>query len=165
MKIYMAFICLIASLTTGCALFDFDATDRDSIQQSVMGTDQAVEKFLSGRELDPIEGAWEHDANVFEIVIARNNFEVAAGYDYVGIITRTNQPDWVNGDIKILLRKTADSNVLDGVWMTTFKSERRMTFVIEHDDLVQANYMSTDGETNFVRIVRMSPRFARTARQ
>jgi hypothetical protein len=165
MKIYIAFICLITSLTTGCALFDFDGTDRESIQQTVMGTDQAVDEFLSGRELDPIEGAWEHDANAFEIVIAKNNFDVATEYDYIGIITRTSQPDWVNGDIKILLRKTSDSNVLDGVWVTNFKSERRMTFVVERDDLVQASYVTTDGETNFVRIVRMSPRFARTTRQ
>jgi hypothetical protein len=156
---------LIASLTTGCSFLGFGSTDRDSIQHTVIGTDQAVEEFLTGRDLDPIEGAWEHDANAFEIVIARNDFEVAADYDYVGIITRTNRPDWVNGDIKILLRKTADSNVFDGVWMTNFKSERRMTFVVEHDNLVQANYVSTDGETNFVRIVRMSPRFAGTTRQ
>jgi hypothetical protein len=160
-----ASVCLIALMMTGCSVFDLGAAEPHSIQATVIGTDQAVQQFLTGRELDPIEGAWKHDANVFEVVISKNNFEIASDYDYVGIITRTNQPDWVNGDLKILLRKTADPEVFDGVWIASLRVEKRMKFVFEHNNLVQASYVSTDGETYFVRINRMSPRLARTVQR
>lgn len=162
MKIRTALLCIIASLTSACAWFDFGAATDESIQATVTNTDQAVEQFLAGRKLDTIEGAWEHDDNAFEIVISRNDFDVAAGYDYVGIITRSDIPKWEHGDLKVMLRNTDSAGVFDGVWMTRYKSSKRMTFVLEHENLIQANYVSSDGNSNFVRIRRISPRFART---
>ena len=118
--------------------------------------------FLTGRELDSVEGAWEHDENAFEVVISRNEFDIAEGYDYVGIITRSDQPMWHNGEVKMLLRSTNEDGVFEGVWMTRNKSRRQMTFVVEHDNLIQASFVSTDGNTYFVRIRRIGPRFAAT---
>jgi len=152
----------LASLASGCAWFDFDASTDESVQATVTGTDQALQLFLAGRDLDAIEGAWKHDANAFEIVISRNNFNIAPGYDYVGVITRSDQPKWEHGDVKVLLRNTESAGVFEGVWMTRYKSTRKMTFVMEHENLIQANYVSHDGNSNFVRIRRISPYFART---
>ena len=94
------------------------------------------------------------------MVISRNEFDIADGYDYVGIITRSDQPMWHNGEVKILLRNTNDEGVFEGVWMTRNKSRRQMTFVVEHNNLIQASFVSVDGNTYFVRIRRIEPRFA-----
>ena len=160
-KIRLALVCIVASLASACAWFNFDASIDESIQATVTGTDQAMQLFLAGRDLDTIEGAWKHDANAFEIVISRNNFNIAAGYDYVGVITRSDQTTWEHGDVKVLLRNTNSADVFEGVWMTRYKSARKMTFVLDHENLIQANYVSNDGNSNFVRIRRISPRFAR----
>ena len=161
MKIRLALVCIMASLTSACSWFNFDSSTDQSVQATVTGTDQAMELFLAGRDLDTIEGAWKHDANAFEIIITRNNFDIAAGYDYVGVITRSDQPAWERGDVKVLLRNTDAPGVFEGVWMTRFKSAREMTFVLDRENLIQASYVSNDGNSNFLRIRRISPHFAR----
>ena len=161
MKIRLALVCIMALLTSACAWLNIDASPDESIQATVTGTDQAMELFLAGRDLDTIEGAWKNDTNAFEIIISRNNFDIAVGYDYVGVITRSDQPTWERGDVKVLLRNTDSAGVFEGVWMTRFKSARKMTFVLDHENLIQASYVSNDGNSNFVRIRRISPRFAR----
>ena len=160
MKIHAALICLMASLFSGCAWFDFATLENDSVPATVTSTDQAMQQFLAGRDLDKVEGAWEHDDNAFEMVIARNDFDIAAGYDYVGVITRSQESDWEHGDVKVLLRNTDTANVYDGVWMTRYKAAKKMTFVVEHDNLIQASYLSNGGNSNFVRIRRINPRLA-----
>jgi hypothetical protein len=158
---FRAALCFIAaSLASGCAWFDFHPIINESVGTDVTGTDQAVRAFLTGHTLDPIEGAWEHDENEFEVVIARNRFDVAAGYDYVGIITRTDDPQWHEGDIKLQLKSTGSPDVFDGVWMTSNQSRTPMTFVFENRNLIQASFVSTDGNTYFVRIRRMNQRLA-----
>ncbi len=162
MKIYTALIGAIALLTSGCALFTPGASGENSINSTVTGTDQAMESFLAGRDLDPVEGAWAHDENTFELVIARNNFDIASDYDYVGVVTRIDQPYWDHGDVKLLLRSTDSAAVFDGVWMTRNKAKREMTFVIENRNLIQASFIAKDGNSSFVRIRRMTPQFAGT---
>ncbi len=159
MKVRTLLLPLVAASVSGCALFGFGDSPEDSIDSAVTSTDQAVEQFLAGRDLDTVEGAWEHDENSFEVVISRNEFDVAEGYDYVGIITRSDQPMWQAGDVKLMLRETGDDGVFEGVWMTRNKSRRQMTFVVEHDNLIQASFVSRDGNTYFVRIRRMNQRF------
>ena len=153
-------VSFIAASLSGCALFGFEGSPEGSVDSTVTGTDQAFEQFLAGRQLDAVEGAWEHDENAFEVVISRNQFDIAAGYDYVGIITRSDQPMWHNGEVKMLLRATNDDAVFEGVWLTRNKSRRQMTFVVEHDNLIQASFVSSDGNTYFVRIRRIEPRYA-----
>lgn len=153
-------ILLSASFVSGCSLFGFSPAPERSVSATVTGTEQAVEQFLTGRQLDAVEGAWEHDENAFEVVIARNDFELAAGYDYVGIITRSDHPYWENGDIKLLLRRTDNAGVFEGVWLTRNKSRRQMTFVVENQNLIQGSFVSNDGNTYFARIRRMSARYA-----
>jgi hypothetical protein len=155
-----AFILLVAAFGSGCALVDPAGSVDQSVHATVSSTDQAVEQFLAGRDLDPIEGAWEHDQSAFEFVIARNDFDIAPGYDYVGVMTLPDQSSWKQGDIKVLLRKTGEENVYDGVWMTRYKSRRPMTFVFENRNLIQANFVSNDGNTYFLRIRRVHPHFA-----
>ena len=160
MNIRFALICIAVSLNTGCAWFDFSKSDTESIGATVTGTDQAVEQFLTGRDLDPVEGAWQHEEHAFEVIISRNDFAVAGGYDYIGIITRSDEPRWNKGDVKLLLRSTDSNSVFEGVWMTRNKAKQEMTFVAQNRNLIQAKFVSHDGNAYFVRIRRMTPRFA-----
>lgn len=160
MKIRFAFSLVILSLISACAWVDLGGPEDDSINATVISTDQAVDQFLTGRDLDPIEGAWVHDENGFEIIIAKNTFNIAEGYDYVGVITRSEQPDWHTGEVKLLLRKTAADDVFEGTWTARNKAKTQMKFVVEHENLVQASFRAKDGNEYFVRIRRMSPRFA-----
>jgi hypothetical protein len=160
MRSQAAFTCLIALLCSACTVLNTGPATDGSIQTNVTGTDQAIEQFLVGRDLDPVEGAWGQDENMLEVVIARNNFQVASDYDYVGFVTQSDQPDWNRGDVKLLLRSTDTANIYDGVWLTRYKSRRTMTFVVEQEDLIQARYIANDGNTNFVRIRRIDPSFA-----
>ena len=153
-------LALVVTAVSGCAIVDSSSSTGKSVSATVTSTDQAMHEFLAGRDIDPIEGAWEHDQSTFEFVIARNDFDVAPDFDYVGVMTLPDQSSWKQGDIKVLLRKTDVENVYDGVWMTRFKSRRPMTFVFENRNLIQASFVSNDGNSYFLRIRRINPRFA-----
>ena len=160
MKIRSSVVCICASFLSACAWFDLSTPPTESVDSRVTDTEQAVDEFLLGRDLDMIEGAWEHDGSSFEVVITRNSFNVAAGYDYVGIITRTDHPMWREGEIKLFLNNSGQPDVFEGIWMTNNKSKRNMKFVIENRNLIQASFRSNDGNAYFVRIRRINPRLA-----
>ena len=160
MKFLSLVVCICASLLSACAWLEFGTPPTESVDSRVTDTEQAVEEFLLGRDLEVIEGAWEHDGSAFEVVIARNSFDVAAGYEYVGIITRTDNPMWRQGEIKLLLNNAGAPDVFEGIWMTNNKSRRNMKFVIENRNLIQASFRSNDGNAYFVRIRRINPRLA-----
>jgi hypothetical protein len=143
-----------------CAWLDLGGAQQDSIDASLVNTEQAVQSLLAGRDLDPIEGTWEHDHDSFEIVIARNDFHFADEFDYVGVITRSDQPRWQPGDVKLLLKKANAEREYLGVWTTYNKSKRRMRFVIEDRDLIQASFTGQDGNPYYVRIRRVGERLA-----
>jgi len=117
-----------------------------------LGTDAAIEKYLSGRELDPIEGAWVHDKNVYEIVIAKNTFGIEPSYQYVGIITRAERGSWKPGQVKLLMRETASESLFTGVWFMGNKSRQNISFMVENQNLVKVNIYSADGNTFLIRI-------------
>lgn len=123
-------------------------------QISTPETDFAVVKYLSGRELDPIEGAWVHDENTFEVVITKNDFDIETEFDYVGIITRFDRGMWKQGEVKLLLRKTESESMYTGDWITKDKTRQSMNFVVENQNKIQAKFVASDGETFFVRIRR-----------
>ena len=158
MKTHVVLLFAIACATSACSwLAPGAATDR-SVHSTVISTDQAVQKFLVGRDLSLIEGAWKHEENAFELVISKNNFDIASDYEYVGIITRTDQASWNKGDVKLLLRSTESSEVFEGVLITSNHSPKEMTFVMERQNVIQANYQSNNGDTFYVRIRRMGSR-------
>ena len=160
MEIRSFVVCACVSFLSACAWFDVGKPPAESVSAPVTGTDQAVEQFLAGRDLDLIEGAWEHDGSSFEVVIARNSFTLDDEFEYVGIITRTDHPMWHEGEIKLFLNNAGQPDVFDGIWMTNNKSKRKMKFVIENRNLIQASFRSKDGNAYFVRIRRINPRLA-----
>ena len=127
---------------------EFSAISVDSFE---LGTDAAIEKYLSGRDLDPIEGAWVHDKNAYEFVITKNNFDIERDYQYVAIITRAERGSWKPGEIKLLLRETASDSLFTGVWFMEGKSRRNLSFTVKDPNLIKANFKSTDGDTYLIR--------------
>lgn len=158
LKIYAIIFLAIACATSGCSWLTPGTAPDESVQSTVISTDQAVQTLLVGRDLSPIEGAWKHEENAFELVISRNNFDIASDYEFVGVITRTDQASWNNGDVKLLLRSTESPRVFEGILITSNHSRKEMTFIIERQNVIQANYLSNDGNTNYVRIRRMGSR-------
>jgi len=76
----------------------------------------AIEEYLSGHELDPIEGIWlwsedesTYGKQTFEVAIMKNTFDYKKykAYEYIGITTDAS--GFVKeGQTKILLKKTGD---------------------------------------------------------
>lgn len=133
------------------------------MQSAVVSTDQAVQSFLAGRALSIIEGAWKHEANAFELVISRNSFDIARGYDYVGIITHTDDASWTKGDVKMLLRSTQSPLIFEGILIASNHARQEMTFVVESQNLVQGSFESNNGDMFYMRIRRMSSPLAARA--
>lgn len=78
----------------------------------------AIEEYLSGHDLDPIEGIWvwhEYESyygkQIFEVAIMKNIFDYKKykAYEYIGITTDSS--GFVKeGQTKILLKKTEDGS-------------------------------------------------------
>lgn len=158
MKTHAIVLLAVACATSACSWLTPGPSIDKSVHSTVISTDQAVQSFLVGRDLSLIEGAWKHEENAFELVISRNNFDIASDYEFVGIITHTDQASWNNGDVKLLLRSTESPQVFEGILITSNHSRKEMTFVVERENVIQANYQSNSGDTFYVRIRRMGSR-------
>ncbi|MFC1526537.1 S1C family serine protease [Candidatus Latescibacterota bacterium] len=72
-----------------------------------IGKADAIETYLEGRELDPVEGVWVWGNNNYELLITSNDFGLRQDYDYLGIVLNTRNHNWRPGELKLLLKKTA----------------------------------------------------------
>jgi S1-C subfamily serine protease len=97
----------------------------------------AIQKYLSGRELAPIEGVWLWEDNQYEAVIIRNTLGVVPEYEYVGIITDTQNYAWKRGDVKLLLKETASPRIFTGIYFMEGKQERGTSFVLSDQNLIE----------------------------
>src|SRR5437867_1803390 len=60
----------------------------------VLDRTTAIERYLAGRELTPIEGIWVWDNNQYEVAIVRNTLGTATEYQYLGLVTDSQQSNW-----------------------------------------------------------------------
>ena len=91
--------------------------NKDSVVNGIKDRGDAISKYLSGKELTPIEGVWVSDNNQYEVAIVRNRTEMYKEYDYLGILTsarNTNQP---RGQIKMLLKETSSPQAYSGTFL------------------------------------------------
>lgn len=157
MKMRTIFLLAIAMISSSCmvapSILPTDA-DGNPVGSANLDTDQAIALYLTGRPLDLVEGAWIHEGNAYEIVIVKNDFNIENDYDYLGIITRADAGSWKPGDVKLLMKATSDEDVFDGVWLMQDKTRRNIAFVVENKNLIQANFVSADGNTFFIRTYR-----------
>ena len=101
--------------------------------------DEIIQKHLSGRTLDPIEGAWAFclDMRCGEVAIIKNNTEKFADLDYIGILTVSKGFGSV-GEAKIFLNKGESPKLFPGKYIVQvgFGIESRFgtSFILSNGD-------------------------------
>jgi len=111
---------------------------------------EVIEKYLSGKDLDYVEGVWVLDNNQYEIAIIKNTFNYLPQYDYIGIITDTENKDWSLGETKLLLKKTASEYVYSVKYFMGNKSDLGTTFVMTNNNLGEM-ILGLTGKTMLIR--------------
>lgn len=95
-------------LLTGLLLNNCATPTRKPIGE--LNKEEVIKRYFKDRSLDDIEGVWVREDNSFEIAVLKNSFNIFPGYDYVGIVTDTNNRYWHIGETKLLIKKTSDKN-------------------------------------------------------
>jgi S1-C subfamily serine protease len=103
--------------------------------QPELSREQAIEKYLKGRDLSPLEGVWVMKDNAYEVLITKNNLGIDLNFDYLGIITFAdrNHSNWKQGEIKILLNETATNTIYTGFYYLGNKRRIGSTFIVKHN--------------------------------
>jgi len=124
----------------------------------------AVQMYLAGRDLDPVEGIWNWADGSYQIVITKNNTGVREDYKYIGILMKSRVNGWRPGQVKLLLDGTPSQEVLDGIYYGTNQMENRMGFTMPDFNSIETSspiYMY--GEPLKVVLVRSNHRVARSS--
>jgi len=103
---------------------------------------KAIDLYLGGRTLAPIEGIWVWDNNQYEVAIVRNTSETNPEYQYLGLVTDTQQSNWRRGEVKLLLKETASPGVLTGTYLMGNKSRHGTTFFLTNPNLIELSLPS-----------------------
>ncbi len=83
-------------------------------------TDQFfIDKYFKGKVLSPVEGIWSISSQGTEadLAIIRNDTDKFPEAEYVGIVISTNSHYWGKGDIRLLLKKTANPEYFKATWL------------------------------------------------
>ena len=80
---------------------------------------EIIQKYLSGRELEPIEGIWnvKTEESEIELAIMKNSFDTNIPYDYIGLATSSNCRWWTKGDVRLFLKRSVLYDTYDSVLM------------------------------------------------
>jgi hypothetical protein len=121
----------------------------------------AVQLYLAGRELDPVEGIWNWADGSYQVVITRNNTGVREDFKYIGILMKSRVSGWRPGQVKLLLDETSSQETLDGIYYGSNQMENRMSFTMPDPDSIEtASPIYMYGEPLKVVLVRSNRRTA-----
>jgi hypothetical protein len=125
--------------------------------------DQVVAQYLQGRALDPFEGIWISDTNDYEVAIIRNkegSYQTGEyqGYDYVGVVISSTREGWKRGQMKCVLRRTANALIAPGIWFMANRSTNGTTFVVTDSTTIKYTTQLPWGETREDTLLRVYPR-------
>ena len=124
----------------------------------------AVQMYLAGRELDPVEGIWNWADGSYQVVITRNNTGVREDFKYIGILMKSRVSGWSPGQVKLLLDETSTEEVLAGIYYGSNKMENRMSFTMPGPNMIEtASPIYMYGEPLKVVLVRSNRRMASNA--
>lgn len=99
------------------------ATVAEAIQ--IQDRPDAILRFLSKKNLAPIEGVWIWGDSSHEVAIIRNTTEYHKEFDYLGVITDTRDRDYSRGEIRMLLKETASLQAYSGFYISGVKAYER----------------------------------------
>ncbi len=128
-----------------------------------MSKDDIIKKYLIHKKLDPIEGIWRWENELYEVAIIKNRFGIYPQYDFIGIITETSKPGWHIGDTKLLARKTAYKYGYFGLMFSGVRTKHKAVFEFAHtatrmnNDIIGIHLRNWPTKNNEFNIVRMYP--------
>jgi S1-C subfamily serine protease len=99
----------------------------------------AIQMYLEGRDLSPIEGIWNWSDGMYQIVITRNDSIADQSYEFVGIITRADRGGWKPGQIKLLIDETAVPTVYTGTYYAGNQSAVGTSFIFTPPNLIETS--------------------------
>jgi len=125
----------------------------------------AITKYLSSKELTPIEGVWVWDNNTYEAAIIRNTTEYYKEYDYLGVVTDTRNSNWSRGQIKLLLKETASPQAYSGLYLEGEHNELGTMFLLSSQNLIEFSIpIGPYGSPERTMLVRNFPKESPTQR-
>src|SRR6266705_986063 len=125
--------------------------------------DKAIETHFQGRALAVVEGVWVWSNNQYEVAIFRNNktpeTPLYREYDFIGVLTDSNVPNWRRGDVKLLLKETASSAVYSGTYFMGDGSTQGTAFILNSPNLLEASVQGRPyGVLEKVLLLRVYPK-------
>ena len=124
----------------------------------------AIQLYLEGRELSPIEGIWNWDNNDYQTVITRNNTGIKPDYEFVAIIIRSNRVGWRRGQIKLLLDETVSPNVFTGRYYDRFQRAVGTSFILTDPNIIETSPpVGAYGAPMKILLIRSYPKQAGSA--
>jgi hypothetical protein len=141
----------------GCSALGFDKLIELPVLQ-VRDKADAIERYLSGRELAAAEGVWTIGNQEYEVAIVPNKFVEFPGYEYAGIVTGTRRKSWKQGEVKLLLKITETSNVFAGLYFLGNGSRYEVSFLLKEPDVLATRVPAgSSGGMEEVLLVRTYP--------
>ncbi|MCJ7557981.1 MAG: serine protease [Gammaproteobacteria bacterium] len=107
--------------------------------QTQLTEESAIELYLAGRELTPVEGIWGWADGSYEVVITKNHTGIREEYKYVGILIKSLMSGWRSGQIKILLNETEFEKVFTGIYFGSDQIENKTTFILTNPNLIETS--------------------------
>ncbi|MDH4228960.1 MAG: hypothetical protein OEW11_04325 [Nitrospirota bacterium] len=99
---------LAAMMCAGCALSGHNTVEPGAARVVVADRQDAVAHFLSGRELQPLEGVWVWWDDSFEVAIIPNRTGTFPEHEFVAVVTASQVSGWQRpGRVQMFIRATA----------------------------------------------------------
>jgi S1-C subfamily serine protease len=129
-----------------------------------------ISKYLSHKELAPIEGVWVWENNNYEVAIIRNTTEFYKEYEYVGVVTDSRVVPKARGQIQLLLRETASPQAYSGLFLegehdaygTVFFLKYGTMFFLSSKNLIEFILPDSYGNQHRTMLVRNFPKESQT---
>jgi serine protease Do len=111
-----------------------------------------VVEYLLRDNIAPIEGLWIWPDSRYEIAILAASYGAGGAtirtpgtnqYDFVGVVAETMVPGWHRGELKVLLKKTADSTLYVGVLVMGDKTTTSVTARIRSTNVLEIDPQGT----------------------
>lgn len=138
--------------------------ERPSTAFGIKDRSDAITKYLSGKELTPIEGVWVWENNNYEVAIVRNTTEFYKEYEYVGVVTDTRLDPLARGQIKLLLKETASPQAYSGVYFDINHNELGTMLFLSSQNLIEFTLPDEYGNQHRTLLVRNFPKESQTQR-
>lgn len=143
----------------GSGFGNADAYNYTSAFIKIKDRSEAIRTYLSEKELTPIQGAWVQGNNAYEVAIIRNTSEYYKEYDYLGVVLDTRETNWSRGQIKLLLKETASSQVYSGIYLGVAHEELGTMFLLSSRNIVEFSApIGPFGNSQRITLVRTFPK-------